>query len=222
MRSSEWSYCTPRSASGLGMTVSVQANDALIVIDVQNDFCAGGALAVPDGDAVVTPINRLMAQFPVVVLTQDWHPRGHTSFASEHEGARPFDTIDVAYGAQTLWPDHCVQGTHGGEFHPDLDVERAQLIVRKGFRKAVDSYSAFVENDRQTSTGLDHWLRGLGVDRVVCCGLALDYCVRYSAEDARARGFDTAVVESACRGIDLDGSNDAARQALRTAGVQLI
>ena len=204
------------------MTISVQANDALIVIDVQNDFCAGGALAVPDGDAVVTPINRLIAQFPVVVLTQDWHPHAHTSFASEHEGARPFDTIDVAYGAQTLWPDHCVQGTRGSEFHPDLDVGRAQLILRKGFRKAVDSYSAFVENDRQTSTGLDHWLRGLGVDRVVCCGLALDYCVRYSAEDARVRGFDTAVVEAACRGIDLDGSNDAARQALRTAGVQLI
>lgn len=200
---------------------SVRPSDALLVIDVQNDFCAGGALEVPDGDAVIAPINELMHRFSIVVLTQDWHPARHTSFASEHSNAKPFDTIEVSYGPQTLWPDHCVQGTRGSEFHKNLETDHAQLIVRKGFRSDVDSYSAFVENDKQTSTGLDQWLRGVGAERVVCCGLALDYCVRFSAEDARSRGFATVVLEQACRGIDLDGSVAHARASMFNAGIAL-
>ncbi len=202
-----------------GFTVS--SGDALLVIDVQNDFCRSGALEVPDGDAVVAPVNELMRQFPVVVLTQDWHPAAHTSFASQHTEAGPFDTINMPYGEQTLWPDHCIQGTHGSRFHPDLASDHAHLIVRKGFRAEVDSYSAFVENDKVTSTGLDHWLRGLGVKRVVCCGLALDFCVRFSAEDARSHGFDTVVLEHACRGIDMQGSVAAARDSMLSAGITL-
>ena len=201
--------------------LEIRPDDALIVIDVQNDFCAGGSLAVPDGDAVVAPINELMSRFRIVVLTQDWHPSAHASFASQHPDAQAFDTIDVAYGPQTLWPDHCVQGTPGSAFHPELDVDKAQLIVRKGFRSTVDSYSAFVENDRRTETGLEHWLRGVGAKRVVCCGLALDYCVKFSAEDAHARGFETVVIDQACRGIDLDGSVATARQSMTDAGIQL-
>lgn len=202
--------------------LDVRPDDALIVIDVQNDFCTGGSLAVPDGESVVAPINALMPEFSVIVLTQDWHPQGHASFASQHPGAEPFSSIDVDYGAQTLWPDHCIQGTQGSQFHPDLDVDRAHLIVRKGFRPDVDSYSAFVENDRRTTTGLDQWLRAVGVKRVFCCGLALDYCVKYSAEDAQERGFDTVVVEHACRGIDLDGSVAAARLSLTDKGVHFV
>ena len=196
-------------------------NDVLLVIDVQNDFCPGGALAVPGGDAVVPIINTLMDDFQHVVLTQDWHPPGHSSFASSHEGAEPFSMTDMPYGAQTLWPDHCVQGTRGAEFHPDLNVERAELIIRKGFRKAIDSYSAFFENDQSTSTGLTGYLKERGFKRVFCCGLATDFCVRFSAEDAVKQGFETVVIEEACRAIDMDGSLAAAREALHDAGVDL-
>ena len=199
-----------------------RADDALLVIDVQNGFCAGGALEVPDGDAVVPVANALMPRFGIVVLTQDFHPPGHSSFASEHPGRAPYDTVTMPYGEQTLWPDHCVQGTAGAAFHPGLDVDRAQLVVRKGFRRAIDSYSAFVENDRSTSTGLAGYLRERGAGRVVCVGLALDFCVRFSAEDARREGFETVVLEPGCRGIDLNGSVAAARRALGEAGVRLV
>jgi nicotinamidase/pyrazinamidase len=195
---------------------------ALIVIDVQNDFCPGGALAVPRGDTIIPAVNRLIAAADLVVLTQDWHPRGHGSFASSHAGHQPFETIAVAYGPQTLWPDHCVQGTSGAAFHAALDATSAALVVRKGMRAAVDSYSAFFENNRRTSTGLDGWLRSRGVDRVLLCGLAYDFCVAYSALDAARLGFDTAVVEDACAAIDLDGSRAAQQKAMREAGVSLL
>lgn len=193
---------------------------ALLVIDVQNDFCPGGALAVADGDAVVPVINRLMPLYPLVVLTQDWHPRGHASFASSHAGRRPFDAIEMSYGRQTLWPDHCVPGTPGADFHPGLDTTRAALVLRKGTNPAIDSYSAFFENDRRTSTGLAAYLRERGVGRVVLAGLATDFCVRYSAEDAAAEGFEVAVIEDAVRGIDLDGSVAEAWKAMAAAGVR--
>ena len=195
--------------------------DALLVIDVQNDFCAGGALEVPDADAVVAVANALMPRFDVVALTQDFHPPGHSSFASEHPGRAPYDTVTLPYGEQTLWPDHCVRGTPGADFHPALETDRAQLVIRKGFRRAIDSYSAFFENDRSTATGLAGWLRERGVRRVICVGLALDFCVRYSAEDARREGFEAVVLEAGCRAIDLAGSADAARAAMREAGVTL-
>ncbi|MBV9834801.1 MAG: bifunctional nicotinamidase/pyrazinamidase [Alphaproteobacteria bacterium] len=195
---------------------------ALIVIDVQNDFCPGGALAVPQGDTIISAVNRLIAMADLVVLTQDWHPRGHGSFASSHAGHQPFETIDVAYGPQTLWPDHCVQGTSGAAFHASLNAIPAALVVRKGMRSAVDSYSAFFENDRRTSTGLDGWLRSRGVERVLLCGLAYDFCVAYSALDAARLGFATAVVEDACAAIDLDGSRVAQQKAMRAAGVSLL
>jgi len=196
--------------------------DALIVIDVQNDFCPGGALAVSDGDEVVAVANRLMERFGRVVLTQDWHPPDHRSFASAHPGRQPFESIDMPYGAQTLWPDHCVQGTVGADFHPALDTKRAALIVRKGYHPLIDSYSAFFENDRRTSTGLGGWLRELGVRRVFVCGLAMDYCVHYSAIDARRLGFEVVVLLDACRAIDLDGSLAAALDTMRKAGVALV
>ncbi|MBX3498678.1 MAG: bifunctional nicotinamidase/pyrazinamidase [Alphaproteobacteria bacterium] len=194
---------------------------ALIVIDVQNDFCPGGALAVPRGDTIIPAVNRLIAMSDLVVLTQDWHPRGHGSFASSHAGRQPFESVEMAYGAQTLWPDHCVQGTPGAEFHASLEATPAALIVRKGMRAAVDSYSAFFENDRRTTTGLDGWLRSRGVDRVLLCGLAYDFCVAYSALDAARLGFATAVVETACAAIDLDGSRALQQKAMRDAGVSL-
>lgn len=196
--------------------------DALIVIDVQNDFCPGGALAVTDGNEIVAPANALMRRFGRVVLTQDWHPSDHRSFASAHPGRRPFETIEMPYGAQTLWPDHCVQGMAGADFHPALDTKRAALIVRKGYHPLIDSYSAFFENDRQTSTGLGGWLRELGVRRVFLCGLATDFCVHYSAIDARRLGFEVAVLLDACRAIDLGGSLAAALAAMRKAGVALV
>lgn len=199
----------------------ITENDVLLVIDVQNDFCPGGALAVPDGDAVVPIINTLMDDFQHVVLTQDWHPLGHSSFASSHEGAEPFSVADMPYGEQTLWPDHCVQGTSGAEFHPELKVERAELIIRKGFRPAIDSYSAFFENDQRTSTGLTGYLKERGFKRVFCCGLATDFCVRFSAEDAVKQGFETVVIEEACRAIDMGGSLAVAREALNDMGVEL-
>lgn len=194
--------------------------DALLVIDVQNDFCSGGALAVPDGDAVVEPCNALMSRFDHVVLTQDWHPAGHASFASTHD--KPvFSMHQAHYGEQTLWPDHCIQGTPGASFHPRLDTRRARLVVRKGMNPRVDSYSAFFENDRTTPTGLASALRELGVDRVVCVGLATDFCVRFTALDAVRVGLQAAVVEAAVRGITAEGVASAWRE-LAEAGVERI
>jgi len=195
-------------------------DDLLLVIDVQNDFCPGGALAVSDGDAVVPTINRIAQRFGHVILTQDWHPAGHSSFASSHPGMAPFESIAMPYGQQTLWPDHCVQGTDGAAFHRDLSMVSAELVIRKGFRREIDSYSAFYENDRQTPTGLAGYLRERGLKRVFLVGLATDYCVAYSAIDARRLGFDAVVIESACRAIDLAGSLAAAWSGMEAAGVQ--
>jgi nicotinamidase/pyrazinamidase len=197
-------------------------DDVLIVVDVQNDFCRGGALEVPRGDDVVPIVNRLAARFRNVVLTQDWHPRGHLSFASSHPGKRPFETIAVAYGPQVLWPDHCVQDTPGAAFHKDLDIPHAALVLRKGRDRAIDSYSAFYENDRKTRTGLAGYLRERGLNRVFLAGLAFDFCVRYSAEDARREGFAVFVVEDGCRGIDLDGSVAAARASFAAHGISCL
>lgn len=196
--------------------------DLLLIIDVQNDFCPGGALAVADGDAVVPIINRLSQRFGHTALTQDWHPPGHSSFATSHPGSAPFETIAMPYGQQTLWPDHCVQGTAGAAFHPQLSTERAELIIRKGFRPEIDSYSAFYENDRRTTTGLAGYLRERGLKRIFLAGLATDYCVYYSAVDARRLGFDAVVIESGCRAIDLAGSLAAAWSGMQEAGVQRI
>ena len=193
--------------------------EVLLIVDVQNDFCPGGALAVPEGDAIVPAINQLAHTFAHVILTQDWHPPGHASFASSHPGKRPFDKIEVSYGVQILWPDHCVQGTQGAAFHPKLDVPRAELVLRKGFRKSIDSYSAFRENDRQTATGLAGYLRERGFAHITLCGLATDFCVAFSAIDGREAGFDVAVVTSACRGIDNDGSLARAMRSMSEAGV---
>lgn len=198
-----------------------RSTDALLVIDVQNDFCPGGALAVADGDAVVPVINRLIPQFDEVLLTQDWHPQGHRSFASTHPGHEPFQTVAMPYGDQTLWPDHCVQGTPGAALHASLDTTPARLVLRKGFRTGIDSYSAFFENDRRTPTGLSGYLRERGLQRLFLCGLATDYCVAYSALDARAQGFEAVVLLPACRAIDLGGSLAAALRQMREAGVVL-
>ncbi|HZB93288.1 MAG TPA: bifunctional nicotinamidase/pyrazinamidase [Stellaceae bacterium] len=197
----------------------LEASDLLLVVDVQNDFCPGGALAVPDGDRVVPVVNRLADRFAHVALTQDWHPPGHRSFASAHPGRKPFETIALAYGAQTLWPDHCVAGTPGAAFHPRLHVPHAELVLRKGFRREIDSYSAFYENDRTTPTGLAGYLRERGFARLFLAGLATDFCVHYSAIDARRCGFSVVLVEDGCRAIDLDGSLDAAMRAMAEAGV---
>ena len=202
--------------------MKIEPGDALLVIAIQKDFCPGGALAVADGGAVVPIANRLMRRFEHVVLTQDWHPGGHHSFATSHDGKDPFSTVTLHYGEQTLWPDHCVQGTLGAEFHDDLDVDRAQMILRKGFHSRIDSYSAFFENDRTTPTGLAGYLRDRGLTRIVCVGLATDYCVRYSAEDARRLGFEAVMVENACRAIDLAGSLAAGMASLRQAGVLIL
>jgi nicotinamidase/pyrazinamidase len=196
--------------------------EVLIIVDVQNDFCPGGALAVPHGDAIVPAVNRLAAQFAHVVLTQDWHPPGHSSFASSHPGKQPFEAIEVAYGQQILWPDHCVQGTRGAALHWALEVPHAELVLRKGFRSAIDSYSAFFENDHRTPTGLAGYLRERGLGRVTLCGLATDFCIFYSALDGRKAGFDVDVVTGVCRGIDLDGSLARALAAMREAGVTLL
>jgi nicotinamidase/pyrazinamidase len=196
--------------------------DALLVIDVQNDFCPEGRLAVADGDAVVPIINQLMPRFANVVLTQDWHPSGHSSFASSHSGMEPFSTTTMPYGQQTLWPDHCVQGSEGAAFHPQLNVDPGALIIRKGMNPAIDSYSAFYENDQTTRTGLAGYLRDLRISRVFCCGLAFDYCVRYSAIDARKESFTTFVIDDACRSIDLEGSDAATRIELKNRNVEVI
>jgi nicotinamidase/pyrazinamidase len=202
--------------------VSGSDDVVLLVVDVQNDFCPGGRLPVPRGDEVVPVVNRLAQRFRHVVLTQDWHPPGHQSFASSHPGRRPFDTIAVAYGPQILWPDHCVQDTQGAAFHKDLHVPQAELIIRKGFRRDVDSYSALFENDHKTPTGLIGYLRERALRRVVLAGLAFDFCVRYSAEDARHAGFEVVVVEDACRGIDVDGSVAASRRALAVLDIAVV
>lgn len=196
--------------------------DVLVVIDVQNDFCPGGALEVADGDAVVPVINRLADRFAHRILTQDWHPEGHLSFASSHPGKAPFETTPLDYGEQVLWPDHCVQGTHGAEFHPDLAVDGSELVIRKGFRRSIDSYSAFYENDRSTRTGLAGYLRERVFERLYLVGLATDFCVGYSALDGRREGFEIVMVEDGCRGIDLDGSLDAAWSQMLEAGVRRV
>jgi nicotinamidase/pyrazinamidase len=196
--------------------------DVLLIVDVQNDFCPGGALAVPEGDAIVPAINRLAAGFAHVILTQDWHPAGHSSFASAHPGRRPFETIEAAYGPQTLWPDHCIQGTPGAAFHPALQAPHAELILRKGYDRDIDSYSAFRENDRKTPTGLAAYLRERGLQRLTMVGIATDYCVLYSALDGREAGFEVTLDTAACRGIDLDGSLERALSAMREAGVRLV
>ena len=192
---------------------------ALVVIDVQNDFCPGGALEVPDGDAVVPVINRIASRFTACIVAQDWHPPGHLSFASSHEGKAPFETAALPYGEQVLWPDHCVQGTHGAAFHRDLVTDGADLVLRKGFRPSIDSYSAFYENDRATSTGLTGYLRSRGISRLFFTGLATDFCVAWSAIDGVREGFEVAVIEDGCRGIDLDGSMDAAWEQMAAAQV---
>lgn len=194
---------------------------ALLVIDVQVDFCPGGALAVAGGDLLVPGINALMGQFGAVVLTQDWHPAGHSSFASVHPGRAAFETVQMAYGAQTLWPDHCVQGSRGAAFHPALQADRADLILRKGFRPAIDSYSAFFENDRITPTGLDGYLRTRGITAVTLVGLATDFCVNYSAQDAARLGFAVTVRLDLCRAIDMDGSLAQAQADMTARGVTI-
>jgi nicotinamidase/pyrazinamidase len=196
-------------------------SDVLLVVDVQNDFCEGGALAVPRAQEIVPLVNRLAARFDNVVLTQDWHPRDHRSFASAHPGRKPYEVVPLSYGQQVLWPDHCVQGSEGARLHRALDIPHAQLVIRKGFRRAIDSYSAFYENDHRTRTGLCGYLRDRGVSRVFLVGLAFDFCVRYSAEDAQRDGFRAIVIEDAARGIDVGGSMAEARAALTARGVEL-
>lgn len=204
------------------MTIKPGENDILIVVDVQNDFLPGGALAVPEGDAVIEPINRLARAFRHVVLTQDWHPEGHASFASSHPAKQPFETTDLHYGPQVLWPDHCVQGTPGAEIARELDIPHAQLVIRKGYNAGIDSYSGFKEADRQTSTGLAGYLQERGFRRVFCAGLALDFCVAWTALDAAEAGFETYLIEDASRAIDTNGSLEKARQDLEAAGVRMI
>jgi nicotinamidase/pyrazinamidase len=203
-------------------TPAIGASDVLLVVDIQNDFCPGGRLAVPKGDEVVSLINRLSQRFSHVVLTQDWHPPGHTSFASTHPGKQPFDVISLSYGSQVLWPDHCVQGGTGAAFHKDLQIPHAELILRKGYQNAIDSYSAFYENDHKTATGLGGYLRERGLKHIVLAGLAFDFCVRYSAEDACREGFEVTVVEDACRGIDINGSVNQTRESFARSGIKVV
>ncbi|PIE16217.1 MAG: nicotinamidase/pyrazinamidase [Rhodobacterales bacterium] len=194
---------------------------ALIIIDVQNDFCPGGALAVAEGDQIIAPINAMMGEFDACILTQDWHPSGHSSFASSHDGKAPYELIQMPYGPQVLWPDHCIQGSKGAELHADLHTDRADLILRKGYNAQIDSYSAFFENDHKTPTGLEGYLRSRGIDDLTMVGLATDFCVQYSALDAARLGFQVTVREHACRAINLEGSLAAARKAMQDAGVRL-
>jgi len=195
--------------------------DLLIVVDVQNDFCPGGTLAVPEGDEVVPVINHFATKFDHVILTQDWHPAGHSSFASAHPGKRPFETINLSYDDQVLWPNHCVQGTPGAAFYSDLDIPKAQMVLRKGFRSEVDSYLSFYENNRTTSTGLAGFVHERGFSRIVLAGLALDFCVRYTAEDGARMGLDVMILEDGCRAIDSEGRLDAARNKFRDLGISL-
>lgn len=204
------------------MTITLKPTDALLVIDLQNDFMPGGALAVNDGDQLVPIINALAASFPHVILTQDWHTPNHISFASSHTNKRPYETIEVPYGAQTLWPDHCLRNTPGSALHPGLDIPHAELILRKGFRRHIDSYSAFLENDHVTPTGLTGYLRERGITRLFLCGLAYDFCVRYSAIDGYKLGFEAVVLEDACRPVALPGSVDETNRQLAEHGIQRI
>lgn len=201
------------------MSIVLTPSDVLLVTDLQNDFCPGGALVVPEGDEIVPLVNRLAQRFEHVILTQDWHPRRHISFASSHPGTRPFDTIEVAYGTQTLWPDHCVQGTPGADLHPSLNVPHAELILRKGFRREIDSYSAFLEDDHKTATGLAGYLRERGLKRLFLCGLAYDFCVRYSAIDGAAAGFECIVIEDATRAVNLPQSIEMTNEDFKTRGI---
>ena len=194
---------------------------ALLVIDVQNDFCDGGALAVTGGSEIVSGINKLIGQFDTVILTQDWHPAGHSSFASSHKEHDPFSLIEMPYGAQVLWPDHCIQGSEGAAFHPGLNIDRADLIIRKGYNPAIDSYSAFFENDHKTPTGLEGYLQTRAIDEVTLVGLALDFCVNFSAVDAANLGFKVHVHSDLCRAIDRDGSLEQANKAMSAAGVSI-
>lgn len=203
-------------------TFTTGERDVLLVVDIQNDFCPGGNLAVPRGDEVVPVINALAVKFAHVVLTQDWHPPGHLSFASSHPGKKPYDFIEVTYGAQILWPDHCVQGTKGAAFRDDLKITPAELVLRKGYHREIDSYSAFYENDRETHTGLAGYLRERGFTRVFLAGLAFDFCVRYSADDAHREGFETVVIEDGCRAIDIEGSADATRALFKKLGIRCV
>ena len=202
--------------------MKISEQDVLIVVDVQNDFCSGGALAVPGGEKVVPAINLIAEKFENVVLTQDWHPEDHVSFASNHPHKRPYDTIELSYGPQVLWPDHCVQGSAGAEFHSTLATARASIVLRKGIHREIDSYSAFFENDHKTSTGLAGYLRERELKTLFFVGLAFDFCVRYSAEDARKVGFEAFVIEEACRGIDLDGSVAGTHQSLESLGIRVV
>jgi nicotinamidase/pyrazinamidase len=195
---------------------------ALLVIDVQNDFCPAGALAVVGGNEIIPHINEEMAKYDCVVLTQDWHPKGHSSFATSHEGKNPLELIKMPYGDQVLWPDHCVQGSKGAEFHPDLNIEQANAIIRKGSNPFIDSYSAFFENDRKTPTGLDGYLKSLEIEKINLVGLATDFCVNYSAQDAANLGFKVSVLEKMCRAIDLNGSLAAAKSEMQDCGVEFI
>ena len=201
--------------------MSTASSSILIVVDVQHDFCPGGALAVPEGDAVVPVVNRMIGEAEHVLLTQDWHPPNHLSFASQHQGKQAFGTVTLPYGDQTLWPDHCVQGTHGAAFHPGLEAGKAEMVIRKGFRQQIDSYSAFFENDRTTPTGLHGYLQERGFEAVTLAGLAYDFCVLYSAMDARRLGYEVCVEALACRAIDLDGSKEAATRDMVAAGVDI-
>ena len=195
---------------------------ALLVIDVQNDFCPAGALEVAGGNEIVPYINKEMVKYDCVVLTQDWHPKGHSSFATSHEGKNPLESIKMPYGDQVLWPDHCVQGSKGAEFHPDLNIEQANAIIRKGSNPFIDSYSAFFENDRKTSTGLDGYLKSLEIEKINLVGLATDFCVNYSAQDAANLGYKVSVLEKMCRAIDLNGSLAAAKSEMQDCGVEFI
>jgi nicotinamidase/pyrazinamidase len=203
-------------------TFTTGAHDVLLVVDIQNDFCPGGSLSVPRGDEVVPVINALAQKFAHVVLTQDWHPPGHLSFASSHPGKKPYDFIEVTYGAQILWPDHCVQGTKGAAFRDDLKITPAELVLRKGYHREIDSYSAFYENDRTTPTGLGGYLRERSFKRVFLAGLAFDFCVRYSADDAHREGFETVVIEDGCRAIDIEGSAEATRALFKKLGIRCV
>ncbi len=203
--------------------LDITDGDVLVVIDVQNDFCPGGALAVPGGDRIIRPINRVAPLFDHVVMTQDWHPPGHHSFASSHPGKSPYDTIELAYGHQVLWPDHCVQGTKGAEFHKDLAIKHCQLILRKGFRREIDSYSAFFENDHKTPTGLSGYLQDFDeASRLFVVGLATDFCVLYSCLDGRKLGYHVFLIDDLCQGINIKGSLDAAYQSMKEVGVRII
>jgi nicotinamidase/pyrazinamidase len=202
--------------------MKVSEHDVLIVVDVQNDFCTGGALAVPDGEKVVPAINRIARKFQNVVLTQDWHPKDHVSFASNHAHSKPYDQIELDYGPQVLWPEHCIQRTVGAELHKSLEIAHAGLVLRKGIHRNIDSYSALYENDHKTPTGLLGYLRERELKTVFVAGLAFDFCVRYSAEDARNAGFEVAVIEDACRGIDIDGSMAAAHSSLKSLGISSV